>query len=95
MRRSLSEGLSDAVRPYSRGLRLAYLLVSASVMVLEVVFQAILQPLEASDVLSLAALCVLLAVAPWLGCVGDLLYVGAFAVAGMPPESQGKEQTDK
>lgn len=72
----------DAVRPYPRGFKLAYLLMSASIVVLEEVFHAFAAPLGIRDVLTLAALCVLLSVAPWLGCAGDLLYVAVFAAMG-------------
>ncbi len=85
MCKSLTERLADFVRPYSRGYRLAYLLVSASVVVLEVVFHTISAPLGASAALLLAALFVLLTVAPWLGGAGDLLYVAAFTAAGAIP----------
>lgn len=84
MCKSLTERLADFVRPYSRGYRLAYLLVSASVVVLEVVFHTISAPLGASAALLLAALFVLLTVAPWLGGAGDLLYV---------PHSPRREQS--
>lgn len=72
----------DAVRPHPCGFRLAYLLMSASIVVLEVVFHAFAAPLGIRDVLILAVLCVLLSVAPWLGFAGDLLYVAVFAENG-------------
>lgn len=82
MRKSLRERFTDLVRPYSRGYRLAYVLTSVSVAVLEVVSHAISTPLDMPSFLLLTALCVSLAMAPWLNRAGDLLYVGAFAAAG-------------
>ena len=82
MRKSLKERFTDLVRPYSRGYRLAYVLTSVSVAVLEVVSHAISTPLDMPSFLLLTALCVSLAMAPWLNRAGDLLYVGAFAAAG-------------
>lgn len=82
MRGTPSAFFPDAVRPYPCRFRLAYLLMSASIVVLEVVFHAFAAPLGIRDVLTLAALCVLLSVAPWLGFAGDLLYVAVFAAMG-------------
>lgn len=72
----------DAVRPYPRGFRLAYLLMSVSIVFLEVVFHAFSAPLGIHDILILVTLCVMLSVAPWLGFAGDLLYVAVFAAMG-------------
>ena len=83
MRKSLSGLFSNAAQSYSRGYRLAYLLMSVSIVILEVIFHTISSPLNGSDALLLTILCVLLAAAPWLGNVGDFLYVGAFAVVGV------------
>lgn len=82
MNKSLSTFFSDAMRPYSYSYRLSYLFMSALITILEVVFHAVSSPLSSSDILLLAGLCLLLIVVPWLGCAGDLLYVGAFIVVG-------------
>lgn len=90
MRKSLKERFTDLVRPYSRGYRLAYVLTSVSVAVLEVVSHAISTPLDMPSFLLLTALCVSLAMAPWLNRAGDLLYVGAFAAAGGRPPAASR-----
>lgn len=61
---------------------MAYLLMSVSIVFLEVVFHAFSAPLGIHDILILVTLCVMLSVAPWLGFAGDLLYVAVFAAMG-------------
>lgn len=62
--------------------RLAYLLAAVVIVVFELAFNAVSQSWNLFDSVTLLALCALLAVAPWVGIGGDLLYIGPFALLG-------------
>lgn len=81
----MHNGRFDSLRNITRqrvsSYKLAYLLAAGLIVIVELAFHTLSDALAASAVLVLALLGVTLAVAPWIGIAGDVLYIAAFVAA--------------
>lgn len=81
----MHNGRFDSLRNITRqrvsSYKLAYLLVAGLIVIVELAFHTLSDALAAPAVLVLALLGVTLAVAPWIGIAGDVLYIAAFVAA--------------
>ena len=81
----MHNGRFDSLRNITRqrvsSYKLAYLLAAGLIVIVELAFHTLSDALAAPAVLVLALLGVTLAVAPWIGIAGDVLYIAAFVAA--------------